>query len=89
MAVPLRVASLYFLHVGFNTDSYFSLSLGGIAAGLCLADSLLGKQYVLRCCFLLCSAHQLGHPERDVKNFVGRGAVLVQHDRGDPPGEHE
>jgi hypothetical protein len=47
MAVPLCVASLYFLHVGFKTDSSFCLSLGGIAAGLCLASSLPGKQYIL------------------------------------------
>ena len=47
MAVPLCVASLYFLHVGFKTDSSFCLALGGIAAGLCLASSLLGQQYVL------------------------------------------
>ena len=47
MAAPLCVASLYFLHVGFKTDSSFCLSLGGIAAGLCLASSLLGQQYVL------------------------------------------
>jgi len=47
MTVPLCVASLYFLHVGFKIDSSFCLALGGIAAGLCLASSLLGKQYVL------------------------------------------
>ena len=47
MTAPLCVASLYFLHVGFKTDSSFCLSLGGIAAGLCLASSLLSKQYVL------------------------------------------
>ena len=47
MTVPLCVASLYFLHVGFKTDSSFCLALGGIAAGLCLASSLLGQQYVL------------------------------------------
>lgn len=47
MAAPLCVASLYFLHVGFKTKSLFCLSLGGIAAGLCLASSLLGKQYIL------------------------------------------
>ena len=47
MAAPLCVASLYFLHVGFKTDSCFRLALGGITAGLCLASSLLGKQYVL------------------------------------------
>ena len=47
MAVPLCVASVYFLHVGFKTDSSFCLALGGIAAGLCLASSLVGQQYVL------------------------------------------
>src|SRR5437867_11666404 len=47
MAAPLCVASLYFLHIGFKTDSSFCLALGGIAAGLCLASSLLGQQYVL------------------------------------------
>ena len=47
MAAPLCVASVYFLHVGFKTDSSFCLALGGIAAGLCLASSLLGQQYVL------------------------------------------
>ena len=52
MTVPLCVASLYFLYVGFKTDSSFCLSLGGIAAGLCLASSLLSKQYLLA---LLCS----------------------------------
>ena len=47
ISVPLCIASIYFLHVGFKTDSSFCLALGGIAAGLCLASSLLGKQYVL------------------------------------------
>ena len=47
MTAPLCVASLYFLHVGFKTDSSFCLALGGIAAGLCLASCLLGQQYVL------------------------------------------
>ena len=52
MTVPLCVASLYFLYVGFKTDCSFCLSLGGIAAGLCLASSLLSKQYLIA---LLCS----------------------------------
>src|SRR5438132_814563 len=39
--------SLYFLHLGFRTTSRFCLSLGGIAAGLCLASSISGKQYLL------------------------------------------
>src|SRR5438128_5512134 len=47
MAAPLCVTSLYFLHVGFKTDSSFCLALGGIAAGLCLASSLLVQEYVL------------------------------------------
>src|SRR5436305_11286296 len=47
MAVALAVVSLYFLHVGFRNGSAFCLSLGGIAAGLCLASSISGKQYLL------------------------------------------
>jgi hypothetical protein len=47
MAVALAVASLYFLHVGFRKGSPFCFSLGGIAAGLCLASSISGKQYLL------------------------------------------
>jgi DNA-binding beta-propeller fold protein YncE len=47
MAVALAVVSLYFLHLGFRTTSPFYLSLGGIAAGLCLASSISGKQYLL------------------------------------------
>ena len=47
MAVALAVVSLYLLHVGFRNGSPFCLSLGGIAAGLCLASSISGKQYLL------------------------------------------
>jgi DNA-binding beta-propeller fold protein YncE len=47
MTVALAVVSLYFLHWGFRTTSRFYLSLGGIAAGLCLASSIPGKQYLL------------------------------------------
>ena len=47
MAVALAVVSLYFLHAGFRKGSPFCLSLGGIAAGLCLASSISGKQYLL------------------------------------------
>ncbi len=47
LTVALAVVSLYFLHLGFRTTSRFYLSLGGIAAGLCLASSIPGKQYVL------------------------------------------
>src|SRR6059058_2995223 len=47
MTVALAVVSLYFLHSGFKTGSAFCLSIGGIAAGLCLASSIPGKQYLL------------------------------------------
>ena len=47
MATVLAVVSLYFLHRGFRTASRFDLALGGIAAGLCLASSISGKQYLL------------------------------------------
>jgi DNA-binding beta-propeller fold protein YncE len=45
--VALAVVSLYYLHSGFKTTSRFYLSLGGISAGLCLASSIPGKQYML------------------------------------------
>jgi hypothetical protein len=47
MATALCVVSLYFLHLGFRRVSWFYLSLGGITAGLCLASSISGKQYLL------------------------------------------
>ena len=49
MTILFCVASLYFLHLGFTNRpaSSFYLALGGIAAGLCLASSILGKQYLL------------------------------------------
>jgi DNA-binding beta-propeller fold protein YncE len=47
MAVALAVVSLYFLHLGFGSGSRFCVSLGGIGAGLCLASSISGKQYLL------------------------------------------
>lgn len=47
MATALAAVSLYFLHLGFRRTSRFCLSLGGIAAGLCLASSISGKQYLL------------------------------------------
>ena len=47
MATALCVASLYFLHRGFKTASSFCLCLGGVTAGLCLASSISGKQYLL------------------------------------------
>src|SRR6184192_441038 len=47
MATALAVTSLYLLYAGFRRASAFCLSLGGIAAGLCLASSIYGKQYLL------------------------------------------
>jgi DNA-binding beta-propeller fold protein YncE len=47
MTVAFAVVSLYFLHAGFRSGSPFCLSLGGVAAGLCLASSIPGKQYVV------------------------------------------
>jgi DNA-binding beta-propeller fold protein YncE len=47
MTMLFCVASVYFLHLGFRKGSFFALSLGGITAGLCLASSIPGKQYVL------------------------------------------
>ena len=47
MATALAVVSLYFLHLGFRTTSRFYLSVGGVAAGLCLASSISAKQYLL------------------------------------------
>ncbi len=47
MATALAAVSLYFLQLGFRSTSRFYLSLGGIAAGLCLGSSISGKQYLL------------------------------------------
>ena len=47
MGMALCMMSLYFLHLGFKKSSSFYLSVGGITAGLCLASSTPGKQYVL------------------------------------------
>ena len=46
MGTVLAVISLYFLHLGFKIRSSFSLALGGITAGLCVASSITGKQYL-------------------------------------------
>jgi hypothetical protein len=49
MTICFCLASLYFLHLGFTNRpaSSFYLASGGITAGLCLASSILGKQYLL------------------------------------------
>jgi hypothetical protein len=53
MTVALCVGSLYFLYLGFSegAGSPLYLCLGGIAAGLCLASSIVGKQYLLALVF--------------------------------------
>jgi len=47
LTILLCLASLYFLHLGFRTASSLALLLGGIAAGLCLASSIIGKQFMI------------------------------------------
>lgn len=46
ISVTLCVVSLYFLLIGFRTDCYFCIAIGGISAGLCLWSSVLGQQYI-------------------------------------------
>jgi hypothetical protein len=57
MATALCTMSLYYLYRGFSTKSRLDLALGGVTAGLCLASSISGKQYLA---VLLASA--LLHP---------------------------
>ncbi|PYJ39085.1 MAG: hypothetical protein DME84_03020 [Verrucomicrobia bacterium] len=47
MATALSITSLYFLYAGFKNESASCVSLGGVTAGLCLASSISGKQYLL------------------------------------------
>lgn len=47
MATALAIASLYFLYLGFKSGGYIKLILGGLLAGLCLASSISGKQYLV------------------------------------------
>src|SRR5213076_3190270 len=47
MATALSITSLYFLYAGFKNESACCVSLGGVTAGLCLASSISGKQYLL------------------------------------------
>jgi hypothetical protein len=65
LTVLLCVASVYFLHRGFRTSSYFCLSVGGIAAGLCLASSTIGKQYILA--LAICAIVYAGFHWRSLK----------------------
>jgi hypothetical protein len=75
MATALAMTSLYFLHLGFKTGSSFGLSLGGIAAGLCLASSISGKQYLL--VLLLCAPLYAAFHWRSVKQSVTWASVCI------------
>jgi hypothetical protein len=75
MTVALAVASLYFLHLGFRTTSPFYLSLGGIGAGLCLASSIPGKQYLLA--LVIAAALYAGFYWRSLKRTVGWSSLAV------------
>ena len=89
MAVALAVVSLYFLHVGFRNGSPFCLSLGGIAAGLCLASSISGKQYLLALAiaaplYALCYWRQL--KAKRYMDLAGLGRVWLSSGcHADPP----
>jgi hypothetical protein len=77
ISVPLCIASVYFLHVGFKTDSSFCLAMGGIAAGLCLAGSVLGKQYILALLgfVVLCAVFDWKRLKQSVN--WGRGLTVI------------
>ena len=75
MTILFCVASVYFLHLGFRKASCFALSLGGIAAGLCLASSIPGKQYVLA--LGLCAILYAGLHWRDLKQSIKWGSVAT------------
>ena len=68
LATALCAASLYFLSRGFKNGSLLALSLGGMAAGLCLASSISGKQYfvVLVLCALLYPLARRGPARWDI-----------------------
>ena len=75
LATALCVASLYFLHRGFRATSSFWLSLGGLSAGLCLASSISGKQYLLvlaLCALLYAAVHW-----RNIKQTVTWRSVCI------------
>jgi hypothetical protein len=75
MATALCVASLYFLHRGFRDTSRFYLCLGGITAGLCLASSISGKQYLL--VLLLFALLHAGLHWRNLKRKATWTSVLL------------
>ena len=78
MATALCVMSLYFLHRGFKQGSSLGLALGGLAAGLCLASSISGKQYFF---VLLLSAvlYPLFRRGPDRWNFKWKEVAIVAY----------
>ncbi len=77
LTVLLCVASLYFLHLGFRTTSGFALSIAGIAAGLCLASSTVGKQYVLA--LMVWAIFYAGLRWRELKQIKWSSAATVAY----------
>jgi hypothetical protein len=75
MATALCVVSLYFLHLGFKRASSFYLTLGGVAAGLCLASSISGKQYLLA--LLLFAVLYIGLHWRSLNTSVKWAQVAI------------
>jgi hypothetical protein len=47
IALPLMMASYYFLYSGFRLTSHRRVFCGGLFAGLCIESSVMGKQYVM------------------------------------------
>lgn len=47
IALPLMMASYYFLYSGFRLSSKRRVFFGGLFAGLCIESSVMGKQYII------------------------------------------
>lgn len=75
MGTALAVISLYFLHRGFRSADSFHLALGGMSAGLCLASSITGKQYMLA--LVLFSLIYIAWQWKSVDATIWRSAALV------------
>jgi hypothetical protein len=75
MTIALCVGSLYFLHLGFRHGSPLHLSLGGVMAGLCLASSMLGKQYLLALAF--CALLYAGLHWKTLRQSVKWRSVVI------------
>jgi hypothetical protein len=46
ICAPLMMVSLYFLYVGFDRKSMVRISIGSVAAALCMSSAIMGKQYI-------------------------------------------